>query len=199
MEATNKKTEAFLSEIKKLAAEACKRIDDETNALREERLKMLQSEARKHYKSYMEYEIARIRADANRAISNHSEQARKRITTLRNELCERVFDDARAEIKAFTETEDYKALLLKSVREIANAFKDGDVEIFVRAADLPLAADIKAAFAFPCRITAGGDIELGGIKAIEHKTNCLADDTLDARLAQQRTWFLENSGLSIEE
>lgn len=199
MEVTNKKTEAFLAEIKKLAAEACKQIDDETNALREERLKMLQSEARKHYKSYMEYEIARIRADANRAVSNYSEQARKRITTLRNELCEHVFDDARAEIKAFTETEDYKALLLKSVQEIANAFKNGDVEIFVRAADMPLAAEIEAAFASPCKITAGGDIELGGIKAIEHKTNCLADDTLDARLAQQRTWFLENSGLSIEE
>ena len=42
-------------------------------------------------------------------------------------------------------------------------------------------------------------VVLGGVKALDRKTQCLADNTLDTALEAQKAWFLENSGLSVEE
>ena len=61
-EINSKKTEAFLTAIKTLADEECKSIDEETDRLRVERLRALQKEAEDRYKSYTEYETARIKA-----------------------------------------------------------------------------------------------------------------------------------------
>lgn len=198
-EINSKKTEAFLSAIKELAAEECKQIDEETDRLRVERLKSLQSEARKRYKSYMEYEIARIRADSNTAISNYEEKSRKTLTDLRNSLCEKVFALAGEKINEYTKTPAYKAMLINSAKEIAEEFNGGEVELFVREEDMQFAEDIKSAFSGNCKVSASKDIVFGGIKAADSKSNCMADDTLDSKLEQKKEWFLENSGLSIEE
>lgn len=69
-EINSKKTEAFLTAIKTLADEECKSIDEETDRLRVERLRALQKEAEDRYKSYTEYETARIKADCNSASPN---------------------------------------------------------------------------------------------------------------------------------
>ena len=69
-EINSKKTEAFLTAIKTLADEECKSIDEETDRLRVERLRALQKEAEDRYKSYTEYETARIKTDCNSAVSN---------------------------------------------------------------------------------------------------------------------------------
>lgn len=198
MEATNKKTEAFLAAIKNLAVQECKKIDDETDALREERLKTLQADARKRYKSYMEYEISRIRAQANREVSDCAAAARKTLAEQRSALSDAVFCDARREIAAFTETDAYRDLLLQSAREMAAVFPEGETELFVREADLAFAEALTAAFGRACRVTACGDITLGGLRAENAAQGCLADDTLDTRLAQQKNRFLEESGLSVE-
>lgn len=88
-EINSKKTEAFLTAIKTLADEECKSIDEETDRLRVERLRALQKEAEDRYKSYTEYETARIKADCNSAVSECEERSRKELTDLRAELCKR--------------------------------------------------------------------------------------------------------------
>lgn len=93
-EINSKKTEAFLTAIKTLADEECKSIDEETDRLRVERLRALQEEAEDRYKSYTEYETARIKADCNSAVSECEERSRKELTDLRAELCKKVFDAA---------------------------------------------------------------------------------------------------------
>ena len=90
-EINSKKTEAFLTAIKTLADEECKSIDEETDRLRVERLRALQEEAEDRYKSYTEYETARIKADCNSAVSECEERSRKELTDLRAELCKKVY------------------------------------------------------------------------------------------------------------
>ncbi len=59
--------------------------------------------------------------------------------------------------------------------------------------------DLKAIFKNGCVVTESDDIVYGGLRAADRKTHCLADDTLDTKLKEQKEWFLEHSGLSIEE
>lgn len=199
MEATAKNTEAFLSAIHTLAAAECQRLDTETERIRAERLKTMQAESRKRYKSYMEYEVARIRADANREISKKGEDARRTLAALRTSLCEQVFSRVRAQIAAYTETDAYRENLLASIREIAALFADGDVELCIAAKDADKEDAIKAAFGAPCTVTVSAGISLGGVTARDRKSQRLADNTLDTALEAQKAWFLENSGLSVEE
>lgn len=199
METNNKKTDAFLSAIKSLAAEECKKIDDETDKIRVERLKTLQQEAEKRYKAYKDYEIARIKADLNREISAYEDSARKKTTDIRNELCGKVFSQASEAIMKFTSSKEYKDMLLSSAEKIAQEFVDEDIEIYLSERDMGFSDEIKKIFSNGCKIIKSDEIKLGGIKALSTATNCLADDTLDTRLANQKDWFLEKSGLSIEE
>ncbi len=199
MEATAKNTEAFLQSIRTLAAAECERIDRETESVRAERLQAMQTEARKRYKSYMEYEAARIRAEANREISGKGEAARKSLADLRATLSQKVFERVKAKIEAYTKTDAYREKLLAGVREIAALFPNGDTELFIAPHDADKAAAIQAAFGAPCTVTVTEEIVLGGVKALDRKTQRLADNTLDTALEAQKAWFLENSGLSVEE
>ncbi len=197
MEETAKKTEAFLSAIKALSEKECAEIDAETESVRKTRLETMETEAKQHYKAYMEYEVARIRAEANRAISQKSEESRRTLTELRASLCDAVFQEARENLLRFRETPQYKDLLLHSVRSAAELFSDGEAEISICKADEGFADEIRSAFGARCRVQTVADIVLGGVRV--RTGNYLADDTLDSRLAAQKTWFLENSGLSVEE
>ncbi len=87
MEETAKKTAAFLSAIQALSEKECAEIDAETESVRKTRLETMEAETKQHYKAYMEYEVARIRAEANRAISQKSEASRRKLTALRTALC----------------------------------------------------------------------------------------------------------------
>lgn len=199
METAANNTKAFLQSIRTLAAAECERIDRETESVRTERLQAMQTDARKRYKSYMEYEAARIRAEANREISQKGEASRKTLSDLRATLFSKVFDRAKEKISAYTQTDAYREKLLSGVREIASVFSDGDVELFIAPCDADKIAEIAAAYGAPCTVTVTEEITLGGVKALDCKTRCLADNTLDTALQAQKTWFLENSGLSVEE
>lgn len=198
METTTKKTEAFLTAIQTMAAEECKRIDSETDALRKQRLQTLKSESGKRYKAYMEDEIARINAGFNREISALEEQARKQLTAQRSSIFESVFQEAEERIRQFTQTPAYHDLLMASAEGIAAVLKGDRVRLYIRAEDKALADALCAVFAEAPEIVFTEDIHLGGIRAEGLKSKQLADDTLDMRLEEQKRRFLSESGLSLE-
>lgn len=110
-----------------------------------------------------------------------------------------MFDAAGEKINEYTKTDSYREKLVSSAKEIAEAFDGGDVELFLRKEDLVFSDDLKAIFKNGCVVTESDDIVYGGLRAADRKTHCLADDTLDTKLKEQKEWFLEHSGLSIEE
>lgn len=197
MEETAKKTEAFLAAIKALSEKECAEIEAEIESVRQTRLESMEAEAKQHYTAYMEYEVARIRAEANRDISKKNEESRKALTQLRTSLCDAVFDEAGERLRAFRETPQYKELVCSSVRSAAELLSGESAEIFICKADEVLADALKAAYGANCRVQLADDIALGGVRV--RAGNYLVDDTLDKRLAAQKVWFLENSGLSVEE
>lgn len=198
METTTKKTEAFLTAIQTMAAEECKRIDGETDALRKQRLQTLKSESGKRYKAYMEDEIARINADFNREISALEEQSRKQLTAQRSSIFESVFHEAEERILQFAETPAYRELLAASAKKIAEVLAGDRVRLYMRAADKTFADALGTVFAETPEIAFAEDIRLGGLRAEGLKSKQLVDDTLDMRLEEQKRRFLSESGLSLE-
>lgn len=199
MDIPNGNIKVFLEAVRELADAECEKIDRETEAVRTQRLDALQEEAKARSKTYADYEISRINADFNREISELEEASRKRLTERREALETQVFERVRARIAAFCETPEYHALLQKSAEQAAKAVGGKRLTVFLREADMPLTDTLSAVLPKDTRFACDETIALGGLKIRSEETGLLADDTLDARLEQQKAQFLSVSGLSIEE
>ena len=120
-------------------------------------------------------------------------EARAALTARRQALTDGVFADAEARLAAFTATADYAAWLQASAADLAARLGQGTV-LYARPADCALLTALPAG----CTLQPDDSIRLGGLRAENRAAHMAADDTLSTRLAAQRSWFLENAGLSIE-
>ena len=189
---------AFTDAIKNMAAEECEKINKETKQIRTQRIKKANEDAKSRYTDYVSYEIKRILSEKNREISFAEEESRKNLAALRKELTDRVFEKVTADLMEFTNTEDYKNLLACFVKEIYEKISEEDsIEFFVRLQDLKFQKDISDCIGKAIKFFVSDDIKIGGIKAVDHLTGCLFDNTFDIKLSEQRAWFVENSGLKI--
>lgn len=188
---------AFTDAIKKMAAEECEKIYFETNEMKKERLKSLNEEAESRYADYVNYELTRIISEKNKKIAALEEESKKVLSALRKELTDKVFSKVKGDIEDFTKGNDYKDFLIECAKEIYGAMPDADLEFFLREKDIKFKEDINSSLGKHIHISSTNDISLGGIKAVNRETGCLLDNTLDIKLEEQMTWFLENSGLKI--
>lgn len=193
MDASNNNTKAFTDAIKKMAAEECKKIDEETRLIKKQRLASVKSQAIDKYKDYIQYETARIQSEKNKLISSQADSSKKELAVLRREICDKVFLECKKRIEEFSESEAYKDFLKKSVSEVQSALEDKKITVLVREQDMALLEKLDEKYS----VKADSSIKLGGVKAVGQESGCLADNTLDLKLEAQKEWFLANSELKI--
>lgn len=188
---------AFTDAIKRMAKEECDAINNETRQIKSQRLDALIQQTRDKYNNYVDYELLRLQADTNRQISILHENEKKELAALRSKLTDKIFDAVLTELSDFTNTTEYKKLMIRSFAEIIEALPDEELEFFVRQEDMILCDEICKALDRTLEIKPADDIKLGGVKAVGIKTESLADDTLDTKLEEQKKLFVEHSGFKI--
>jgi len=188
---------AFTDAIKRMAKEECDAINNETRQIKSQRLDALIQQTRDKYNNYVDYELLRLQADTNRQISILHENEKKELAALRSKLTDKIFDAVLTELSDFTNTTEYKKLMIRSFAEIIEALPDEELEFFVRQEDMILCDEICKALDRTLEIKPAHDIKLGGVKAVGIKTESLADDTLDTKLDEQKKLFVEHSGFKI--
>ncbi len=197
MDNSQNSIKAFTDAIKRMAQEECKAINNETRQIKSQRLEALMQQSQAKYADFVNYELSRIQADKNKQISILHENEKKELADLRSELTDRVFESVVSELQRFTKTDEYKALLVRSAKEILEALPDEELEFYVRSEDMPLCDGICKAVGKQLKISVADDIKLGGIKAVGLKTESLADNTLDLKLEEQKEWFVEHSDFKM--
>lgn len=142
----------------------------------------------------VQYECDRLQADTNRRLAHAAAAVSAQLATQRSAITEQVFGEASEKLKAFTQSRQYAAWLTEGARALAAALGEGAV-LYARAEDRSVVAAALKDVNVSCTVQPDPAIRLGGL----HGKNGakMADDTLDSRLAAQRDWFLQNSGLSI--
>lgn len=197
MDNSQNSIKAFTDAIKRMAKEECDAINNETRQIKSQRLDALIQQTRDKYNNYVDYELLRLQADTNRQISILHENEKKELAALRSKLTDKIFDAVLTELSDFTNTTEYKKLMIKSFAEIIEALPDEELEFFVRQEDMILCDEICRALDRTLEIKPADDIKLGGVKAVGIKTESLADDTLDTKLEEQKKLFVEHSGFKI--
>ena len=188
----NVRAEQFLASIRAEGERQCAEIREKTDAEVEAALSEAQKTEAARAESTVAFETARAKTQANRALSAARTEARGALAKRRAELADAVFAKAQQKLADFTRTDDYGPWLRASAAALAKRLGEGTV-LYARSADLPLLTDLPAG----CTAQADAANTLGGLRAENPSASLAADDTLAARLAAQRPWFLENAGLEI--
>lgn len=188
---------SFLDAINRETQENYNKVLSEIEELSKKELSQAEEYAEKQAHDFLNKSIANSKSDANNKIAGELSVGRKKLSELRSKITAEVFDDAKNNLSAFAESEDYCAFIKKSAQSLYDLLGDG-AKVYVRESDLKLTEFISNSFKNNCTVLVDYDIIIGGLKAQNADGTLIADDTLDTRLSQQYEWFLSNCNLSIE-
>lgn len=190
------KINGFIQSIADVAQRKKADVDSETKDILAGERDAIKSAAAKAADDYVRLKSAAIKLEAGKRISESAAECRKEVFERRNEIAQRTLAAVSEKLTAFTESAEYKDFIFKSSADILEAFSGENVTLLLREKDLIL-KDLLCE-RFPNVSVAKDDtISIGGVKGINSTVTLLIDDTLDARLKQQKKWFEENSGLHI--
>ena len=193
----DQKYSKFVAAITREANENREALEKQTQAYKDQKIKKARQAALEAYNAQIERQSAMIHEDFGRTLSQKELEVRKKLFLKRDEIKTSVFDQARQQLVAFTETADYPSFLTRCMQSILTEFPDTQgAVVFLRTCDLQYSDTISHAVQISCSFTADDTIQLGGLKV--RLGDIIADDTLDTRLASQSQWFEEHSGLIIK-
>ena len=144
--------------------------------------------------------IRAARAEAGRLTRQAGAQAaaegRRGLLKQRETLTDGLFRAAREELLRFSASAEYEAFLQGCVRRLRAAVPQPEAVLLLRDADR---ARFGGALGWTGEIRADEGIALGGARALCEAAGVLADETLDARLEEQRVWFRAHTDLILTE
>lgn len=192
----SQKTSSFLKAINKYAQKQSEAIRLEAEEFRKQEIEKATKEGLNDAYTLIQKEIAVRKAQIVSDVAKREQESRKQLFVKRNEIVEKVFADAKAELVNFTQSDKYISYIEKSAKEIAQLFDNNNCVVYLKESDLNK-ADLIKGIINNSEICVDNSIELGGIKAYCETLSVMADDTLDTKLNDQRVWFAENSGLKV--
>ena len=131
-------------------------------------------------------------------VSHKEIEERKKVSIRRRDMIKEMFSECRGKLIDYTKTKEYLGSLKEYVVQIAKTLSDlDDVKLFVKKEDLKYEQEIKNAFGRNCEVIFADDIEIGGIRGFSETRGLIADETLDAKLNDQKDWAAENFGVLL--
>lgn len=191
------KTDNFLKAIKKYASDQKAALDNEVEQLKSRKLKEAEEKAKHDSEKLINDKLEEKRNQQTSILAMKTQEGQKKLFLERAAMTEEVFKKAQDKLIEYTNTDKYPEKLRKNASEIAELFGNNDCVLYVNERDLNSADSIKAAFGGNAEVVADKSIKIGGIKGYCESMGIVADETLDSKLAMQKDWFIENSGLSV--
>lgn len=178
-----------------LQAEAeSKKIIQEANEIRDREISRYRDQVIDEMFGRIQNETRCIRERTLREKAVAVSNAYRELLRRREELSAGVFQAVRDRLEEYTGTEEYRASMLKHLSEVKEQWDHNSSVVMLRPADMALEDRIKAALP-GCEVRATRQIRLGGFRLRNTQAGILLDETLDSRLEDQRSWYLQNCGL----
>ena len=192
---TNEKEKAavFLDSINRDADTLCKKIRSDVDRYVETELEKARAIAHEQVKTFRKSEIDRLNEENNAGFSELEAEETKKLLDRRTQITDEVFEKAVNKLKQFTESAEYPDFLKRSITEIKAQLGE-DAVIILRPEDEKYGAELSDLCA---EIKYDPSISLGGCRAENLSAGIIADDTLEARLQEEKSRFYRTSGMTI--
>lgn len=192
------KSSNFLNAIDKYAKKRRKKITDELEKIEEKELKKAETEIVEDVNTMIQRELMAMKNKILIEVSHKEIEERKKVSIRRRDIIKEMFFECKEKLLDYTKSEKYLDSLKEYADKIAKALNSfDDVKLFVKKEDLKHEKEIKKAFGKKCEVISADDIEIGGIKGFSEVRGLIADETLDAKLNEQKDWAAENFGVLL--
>lgn len=191
------KTSKFLEAINKYAKEQRDELNIEAERLRKEEEMRIEDEMLSDAYKLIQREMAEMKTEISREYSNKEIEGRRKLFEKRSDIMEEVFDKARERLIAFTKSDSYEKFLKDVVSSILETLLESDLVLYLRSEDQSFVDMLMSSCKIQCEFSVDDSIKLGGVRGYSKSQGVIVDETLDARLKDQREWFIENSGLIL--
>lgn len=195
--AKKKKTGNFLKEIQKQAEIQRNQLINELNAAKKEAVSKAEAQFEIEAEKYITRQVSIAESNIKSEYAVKTLKSQGELFKLRDEMTKKVFNKAKDKLIDFSSTPEYKDLLLKLATEIADIFENNSCVINIKNNDMQYCDDIKNIFNGEVEIKEDKNIIIGGIKGYCSTMKIVADNTLDSKLIEQKSKFVEESNLKI--
>lgn len=179
----DREREEILSEAKEIEANALEKIRNESS---------------RDAKIQMDKEINEIILENKKEISTMQRKINLDLIAKREELQNKVFEEAKQQLLAFTNDAKYQAWVEKQIQSLDLDLYEGGLEIRITSKDEALFATLKSSFNGEVQIVVDNALEIGGFVATNRAKGLIVDCSLDDRLESCKEWFYNHSGLVIQ-
>ncbi len=193
---TKTKESKFLDAINKYAEQQKAQITQEIEDYKNTKIEQATQQGLQDAYDLIRADIASRKAVIVNDLAKKELKLRNELFRERQSLADKVFDQAKEQLLAYTKTDDYTRFLDRSINEIKAHCGTAQCVISIAPSDEEKRGLIESIIP-DAQITVDPHILIGGIKANCPALGILMDDTLDARLEQQREWFIENCGMKV--
>lgn len=190
------KESKFLDAINQYAEKQKAKIHKEVEQYKAEKIEQATEQGLRDAYELIQGDITRRKAGIVTEAAKKEQSLRRELFAQRQEICEKVFDEVRSKLLAYTKTDDYTEMLKASADKAYALFGDVACTVYVAPFDMDKQTVIQSILT-DCEIVEDRQIVIGGIKVYCKARGITADDTLDTKLADQRAWFTEHSGLKV--
>ncbi len=195
---SDEKVSKFVQAITAYAEEQRQRIHQEVEDFKAERLMQAEQQVLADVYELIQKERTQLRSQASREISRRELEARKKLLSKRQGMMDAVFAAAEEQIAAFAASPDYAAFLQASLQAMSRRLPAEGTVYQLATRDAGHVQALAALCPEGSRVELSDDIRLGGLRGVNAAAGLLADDSLDARLDEQRDWFETTSGLTMD-
>lgn len=195
--ASNNKNSNFLKAVKKQSEEQRRRLIDEISLEKNTAVKEAEAKYSSEAEKYINHSLCIAEADIKSEYAVKTLRAQGELFKLRDEMIQKILEKAKEKLISFAHTDKYRNLLCKYAKEIAEIFGNCSCVIYYKSEDVKYCDEIKPHFKGEVEFKQDDSIVIGGIKGYCEALKIIADNTLDVKLEEKKTCFLENTTLKI--
>ena len=192
----NEKLQRFEQSVLMEAEKKIKDIQAETEKVKADELENTRQKEYDKMFSVMQEQVHQLQLKYRQEVTKVELDGKRELLEFRNQLAEKVFQEAEAKLIKFTDTKEYASFLLTSIQTAAEAFSGEPVIISVQKKDLSLSEKIRKLVP-TATVQVDPANKLGGFKLIQSEKNVLQDETFANDLDKQRQEFYRTCGLTI--
>lgn len=193
-----KSIEFFANAMKEDSHSRISFMQNKLDELKKAEFSNARNEAERQAELIMENGMKKTVSESANEISAAENARRTELARLREKIANDVFERAKEKLSKFTETDDYRKFIDSRLDEIEKYFSGTAFTIYCKKADDTVKNAVKEKFGGSVKVEESGEIAIGGCKAMAADGHIVADNTLDTKLYEQKDWFYENSGLTVE-
>ena len=190
--ATEPRFSDFLQEIQRESQETRAKLEQQRQDALAAETRRTQKQVVREMRVLTERRKGAVRRETGHALAETRRGLRRALCDKREALCDDLFAEAEARVAAFAAGEGYAAYWQKALARAAAVTPLAGATLCCRAADKALAEAVDGV-----RVAVDESIRLGGLRLIAADGRVAVDETLDARLAQQRALFRDRGDLPV--